>query len=136
MKEDMKNKVKESVSRVLLIVFFIIVLLSLTITAGPGIMVSIWAFFGFFPVISLLLGVEKHRKIACVGLVFIFLFIIFDHAAGQKSRRHSDVFQNRLYREKISELERKLGEYERSSEMGEELNNADGTDGTSGTDGT
>ncbi len=62
----MKNETKESISRISLIVFCIIFPITLTFSR------SIWAFFGFLPVLTFILGVEKHRKIACVALI-VFL---------------------------------------------------------------
>ena len=88
MKEDMKNKVKESVSRVLLIVFFIMLLLSFFLMCRAGDWVLIYAFLGILPVISLLLGVEKHRKIACVGIIIILSLMAADHIAAQNFQRH------------------------------------------------
>ena len=70
--------------------------------------VVLWACFGFMPILSLILGVDKHRKYACVGLVIILVFIMGDHIAGQKLNQT----RCSLYHIKMAELEKKLEKYE------------------------
>ena len=74
----------------------------------PGNWVVLWACFGFMPILSLVLGIDKHRKYACVGLAIVLVFIIQDHIAGQKLN------QRRLssYCKEMEELENKLDKYE------------------------
>ena len=104
----MKRELKESISRIILIVFSAMFLISLTFMSMPGNWVVLWACFGFMPIISLILGIDKHRKYACVGLAIVFVFIIQDHIAGQKMNQT----RRSVYHMEIEELEKKLEKYE------------------------
>jgi hypothetical protein len=104
----MKRELKESVSRILLIVFGLIFLISLTFMSMPGNWVVLWGCFGFMPTLSLIFGIDKHRKYAIIELVILLVFIMGDHIAGQKlnERRLSS-----CHRE-MTELKGKLEKYE------------------------
>jgi hypothetical protein len=104
----MKSELKESISWIILIVFSAIFLISLTFMSMPGNWVVLWACFGFMPILSLILGIDKHRKYACVGLAIVLVFIIQDHIAGQKMNKT----RRSLYHMKMAELEKKLEKYE------------------------
>ena len=61
---------------------------------------------------NLVLGVDKHRKYAIIELVFVLVFVMGDHIAGQKlnERRLSSCYK------KMEEIENKLDQYENSED--------------------
>jgi hypothetical protein len=104
----MKNSTKESVSRILLLVFWAMHLISFTFMSIVGTMVSFYACLGFLLVLILLIGVGKHRKYVCIGMSVILLIIIGDHIGGRKLQQH----RIQSYLEQIQELEKKLDKHE------------------------
>ena len=124
----MPDKLKESISRISLTVFFVMLLISLTFLATAGHRVSLYACLGFFPLLTLTLGVEKHRWFACVGLLVVLLLIIGDHTKGQKLNRKLREVLNRSNSKRIEELESKLKEYENNNNDKSNDKNAIDTD--------
>ena len=108
----MKSGIKESMSRILLIVFTVMLLISLTFLCAAGGRVILWGCFGFLPMLVLMLGVEKHRKYACAGFVVILLLMMADHIAGQK---RNDIQMGSCFK-KVGELGKKLDQYESQAE--------------------
>ncbi len=83
----MNNTDKESLSRVLLITFIVMFLISHFIATDIEHFVLIYACFGFIPIIVLFLGVEKHRKFACIEMILTLLLILVVHHTDQKLRQ-------------------------------------------------
>ena len=103
----MENKTKKSISRIMLMIFVAMMIISSTILVGPGGHVVFFAVLGFLLILILLIGVEKHRKYVCIGMAVILLIIIGDHIAGQKLHQ----YRIQSYYDQIEELETKA-EYE------------------------
>ncbi|MHC5172961.1 MAG: hypothetical protein ACYSPJ_04280 [Planctomycetota bacterium] len=104
----MKSELEESISRILLIIFVVMMLISSTFLVPAGGLVVLYACWGFLLIIALFLGVEKHRKYVCIGLVIVLVLIMVDHIAGQKLNQT----RRSLYHIKMAELEKKLEKYE------------------------
>ena len=71
-------------------------------------MIIFYALLGFLPIITLLLGILKHRIYVCMGLFLILILIMVNYNAVQK------LYENRIsfYFKQIEELKQKLEKYE------------------------
>lgn len=76
----MKDTTRESISRISLIVFVILLLLSTLLLSVPGDYTLVYAIMGLFAVPPLFLRVEKHRVLACAAMCLAVVLIVIDQA--------------------------------------------------------
>jgi len=108
----MQTKIKESLSRILLIVFFAMVLISATFPAAAGTLVVLYAFMGLLPIITVLLGIPKHRIYISIGMLLILILMAVHHTASQKRYENN---MTASFKE-IEELKQQLAEHQNKTQ--------------------
>ncbi len=108
---------KKSISRIFLIVFVVMLLTSRLLLSVAGYYTSWYIVTGFCLVPVLLLGKQKIRTYAALGLILIFILIMTDCSEGKERTRNMMKFKletkDKHYSKKIDELKEKLKQYEK-----------------------
>lgn len=92
--------------------FWILLAVSFLILTFGADMVILYTYLGFWLIPVVFLGIEKHRKWVCIGLIAVFL-LITAHLYAQKRWYELRIGS---HVQKIDELETKLEQYEPARE--------------------
>lgn len=117
---EKKQKINESISRIFLIIFVVMALTSGLLLSVAGNYTLWYIVMGFCLVPVLLLGSQKIRIYASLGLVLTFILIMVDYSNGKSHATQMLKLKLNMrdmhYSKQIDELKEKLKQYEKHTE--------------------